>query len=277
MTNNFKQRLFFSTLFLIILTGAIYLSSFPLFQPFFTLLVMAVAAIALWEYYHIPKSKGVEPQCSIGIVGSICYLYTLFHATISDHKMIGWPLAMLALILFALFIYYLFFGKDPLVNSAVTFFGIVYITVPLGALIPINFLFGPFWLVYLLIVTKITDIAAYFIGKKWGKFKLAPIVSPKKTWEGAIGGFLAAILASILLYLISEDFTLKTHFSFYASLWLGGLLGVLGQLGDLFESLLKRDCGVKDSSRLPGLGGILDIIDSLIFTTPMLYLFLIWL
>lgn len=274
--NNFQQRLFFSTLFLLILTAAIYFSSFPLFRPFFTLLVILVVSGALWEYYHMPKAKGIRAQCSIGIIGSSCYIYTLFLSTISYPALSSWPVVMLGLTFFALLIYYLFNGKDSFVNSAVTIFGLAYLTLPLSALIPINFKFGSFWIVYLLIVTKMTDIGAYFIGKMWGKNKLAPLISPQKTWEGAIGGFIVAILSSFLLYLFFGQFSMHIKLTLWTSIWLAALLSILAQLGDLAESVLKRDNGVKDSSSLPGLGGVLDIVDSLIFTAPMLCLFLNW-
>jgi phosphatidate cytidylyltransferase len=119
-----------------------------------------------------------------------------------------------------------------------------------------------------------TDTGAYFTGKKFGKSKLAPHISPKKTIEGALGGMVFSLLTSLCFFFISDLFSLSMQISFMESFVLGILVGVIGQIGDLIESLLKRDGGIKDSNQLPGLGGILDVVDSLIFTTPLIYFFL---
>ena len=132
---------------------------------------------------------------------------------------------------------------------------------------------GRLWIAYLISVTKMTDIGGYFFGNLWGKEKLAPCLSPQKTWIGAIFGFISAIIASLVFFAVSVfvpsfDLTLK------ASIFLGMLVGIASQLGDLAESLLKRDAKAKDSNSIPGIGGVLDLIDSLLFTTPVVYLFL---
>jgi len=274
ISNNFKQRLFFSAIFLFILTAVIYLSSNPLFQPFFTLLLAVVIGSALWEFYQISRAKGLEPLSAIGIIGSAFYLYTLFLNT-QTHPFMGLPFLFVGIIFFATFLPFFFSGKNPLLNISVTLFGVIYLTLPLSAIIPINFEYGRFWLMYLIVVTKMTDMGGYLCGKQWGSTRLAPLISPKKTWAGAIGGFCASIIASIGLYLLARyAFAPPYFFTLFQSIWLGAILSLLAQIGDLCESLLKRDCGVKDSSHLPGLGGMLDIVDSLIFTAPMLYLFL---
>ena len=126
---------------------------------------------------------------------------------------------------------------------------------------------GLSWIIFLLGVTFATDTAAYFVGKAVGSRKLAPNVSPNKTWEGAIGGFLGAVVCGICLSAVLD---LGTHISVVV---LGSaVLGVTGQLGDLYESKLKRMAGVKDSGRLfPGHGGILDRMDSLMWNVVVLY------
>lgn len=273
--SNFQQRILFSSAFLIILSVVIAFALVPIFQPIFTLLVAAVIATALWEFYHISRAKDLQPLSEIGLTGSVFYILALFLSVIWP-SLSALPYFVLAATLLSSFLYYFVAGKNPLVNLAVTIFGIAYITLPLSCLIPIIFKFGRFWLAYLLIVTKMNDIAAYFCGKKWGAHKMTPFISPKKTWEGAIGGFLAGVLSSVFLWWLSQN-VLEGAYSLtlFQSLWLGAVLSVLAQLGDLSESLLKRDTGVKDSSQLPGLGGMFDIMDSLIFTTPMVYFFLI--
>ena len=125
---------------------------------------------------------------------------------------------------------------------------------------------SPYWFIWLIATVKGGDIAAYFVGKTTGKHLLAPSISPKKTVEGGLATILGAALISMLLS--SSELPLKAFFT------LGSSIGALAILGDLSESLIKRDANVKDSSTIPGLGGILDILDSLLFTTPCLYFYL---
>jgi phosphatidate cytidylyltransferase len=121
-----------------------------------------------------------------------------------------------------------------------------------------------FWAMF---TTFANDTSAFFVGRTWGKRPLAPSISPGKTWEGAIGGLLASIIASIILRII---FTLP--FNYWQTALLGGVISVFAQLGDLIESLLKRNTGAKDASKLiPGHGGMLDRLDSLIFTGVVVY------
>jgi phosphatidate cytidylyltransferase len=134
---------------------------------------------------------------------------------------------------------------------------------------------GRLWLAYLVAVTKITDMGGYFMGKMWGKSKLAPHLSPGKTLIGGIAGFISAILLSLGFFLLSKYFQLESFkLNFIQAIFLGGVIGIFSQLGDLAESLLKRDAKVKDSNTIPGVGGVLDFLDSLLFTLPVLYLFL---
>ncbi len=124
------------------------------------------------------------------------------------------------------------------------------------------------WLFFLIAVTKATDTFAYFVGKRYGHNYFVPKLSPKKTIEGALGGLAAAIITALLFL------PLFPHSSWVELSLLGLSLGVAAEFGDLAESLLKRDANIKDSNVLPGFGGVLDIVDSLIFTTPLLYCYL---
>jgi phosphatidate cytidylyltransferase len=132
---------------------------------------------------------------------------------------------------------------------------------------------GRWWIAYLLVVTKITDIGAYFAGSLWGRRKLAPNISPKKTIEGAIVGLACALTASFVFGL-GIGYTTSFRLGVFEWLFLGLILGVVGQFGDLSESLLKRDANKKDSNALPGLGGVLDSIDSILFNAPIIYIYL---
>ncbi|MYB47916.1 MAG: hypothetical protein F4X72_01350 [Dehalococcoidia bacterium] len=127
------------------------------------------------------------------------------------------------------------------------------------------------WIVLLLVVTFSTDTGAFFVGKAIGKRPLAPTISPNKTWEGAIGGFAAAILAAFI-----AAWALQIDADLPLIAILGALMGVVGQVGDLFESKLKRLADVKESGRLlPGHGGVLDRLDSIVFNLALVYYFVI--
>ena len=123
---------------------------------------------------------------------------------------------------------------------------------------------------FLVLVTKMGDVGAYFVGNIMGRHNLIPRISPHKTIEGTMGGLVFSVLSAVA----SKSYL--PNFSYAHLVVLGILLGILAQVGDLAESLLKRDCAVKDAGGiLPGLGGMLDIIDSLLFTTPIFYFYIV--
>jgi phosphatidate cytidylyltransferase len=149
-----------------------------------------------------------------------------------------------------------------------SFFGIFYVSFLLSHMVLLRTLedWKP-WIFFILIVTYIGDVAAFFSGTRWGKRKLSPLLSPKKTVEGAAGSLLASVLAGYACKLVF--FSALTSLE---ALWIAALLSITGQLGDLVESLIKRSYGIKDSGRmLPGHGGILDRIDSLLLAGPVGY------
>jgi phosphatidate cytidylyltransferase len=278
MTKHFKQRLWMSSLSIIFLIICIYFSNNVLFKPFFILLNAALMSFALKEYYHLAELKGFSPLTKLGIASGAVYLFAL---AISLHRpyLNGLPSLILLISLLLFFIAYAKQQETSIANIAVTTFGLIYLTIPLSCILRINYFYpmggledGRLWLAFILIVSKITDIGAYFCGKMYGKTKLAPKISPKKTVEGALGGTGAALTASIILAMSLQAWDAAYKITLWQSIWIGFLISILAQLGDLGESLLKRDAGVKDSSHLPGLGGILDMVDSLVFTLPFMYL-----
>ena len=128
------------------------------------------------------------------------------------------------------------------------------------------------WVFLAVISTWIADTFAYFTGKLIGRNKMAPRISPGKTWEGTAGGIVGAIVAVVAI-----DLILDLPMSTGEALWLGAMLGPVAVLADLGESMLKRGAGVKDTSELvPGHGGLLDRLDSILFTVPLVYYFAIW-
>ena len=247
-----------------------------------TCLIATLGAIAIWEYVKILKIKGIcLPFWLLGII-SVVYIFANYLSTVNGTFQITVS-GVVGVFFFAIFFYNFYKIDGAIINIATSFFGTLYIIVPLGLLIKIlypntmNPLLhdGRLWVVYLISVTKVTDMGGYFVGKLWGKMRLAPHISPSKTVLGGIAGFFSAICLSLIFYLISMWFELIAfRLSFIEAVILGGLLGLFSQLGDLAESLLKRDAKIKDSNRIPGIGGVLDSLDSLLFTIPILYLFL---
>lgn len=151
--------------------------------------------------------------------------------------------------------------------------GCLYIPLPLSMLIVIDrFPGGSIWIFFLLIIVFACDTGAFYVGRTFGRHKLHPLLSPGKTWEGALGGLLASLCAAVFWNLVSS----LHHFDM-RMLLLAGVVSVCAQMGDLAESMLKRNRGVKDSGRiLPGHGGVLDRIDAHLFAIPVLFTFLVW-
>ncbi len=132
--------------------------------------------------------------------------------------------------------------------------------------------FGPGWVLLVLSVAWLADTGGYFVGRKFGKAKLYPKVSPNKTWAGLYGAVLGSTIAGVVAAL-----TYLPQLHLFGGVVLGLLGGIIGQLGDLVESLLKRSVGVKDSGAIiPGHGGILDRIDALLFVSPVIYMYAVW-
>lgn len=282
LSSNFRMRLVFSALVVFIFLASTYMSTELWFQPIFSLLFAAIIGLALWEYSLLAIAKGFQPLTKISIISSTAYVLAVFLQAKQEWAWIL-PEFTLAATLAVCFLYYFIKGQNPLVNLSLTFFGLIYLTVPLSCALSINFFFdghpgqdGRWWFIYLLIVTKMTDTGAYFFGKQFGKRKFAPFISPKKTWEGAIGGLVIATCASVLVAWVARTYFAvpPLQLSLLGSIAMGATLSFVAQFGDLAESLLKRDAGIKDSNQLPGLGGALDIVDSLVFTAPLLYLYL---
>lgn len=256
-------------------------------QPLVALVIVSalagLAAIGIWEYVRLTSSKSLSPALRLMISIGVAEVFSFYIA----HKWMPLPelpVFILALGLGLFFLYHFSRSEDALLHVAVEFFGVVYLAVPLGYMLAILYPIsegvqqdGRWWLIYLLLVTKITDIGAYFFGRLLGRHRLAPILSPKKTIEGSIAGFICAVLLSLTMVFLSREFAGDAFpLKLADALWLGILIGIFGQIGDLAESLLKRDAVVKDSNTLPGLGGVLDMLDSLIFTAPIVYFYLNW-
>lgn len=248
------------------------------FQYVVALVVASLAGVATWEYEQFAKAKGGRLISPILIGLSFLQVLSFFARARSSEAAIL-PVAVFFFSLLILFAFHFREKEGAVLDLSVASFGLLYIAVPMGMLLNILYFQttqdGRWWFVYLLVVTKIADIGAYFGGNLWGRRKLAPHISPAKTVEGAVFGLLCAGAASFAFHFLSRSVgALRFHLGTSGWLFLGLALGITGQFSDLAESLLKRDANKKDSNALPGLGGALDAIDSLLFTTPIIYLYL---
>ncbi len=244
------------------------------------LAIAGLTGIGVWEYVQLAQAKDLHPSSKLMITVAICEVGAFF---VARKFSIGLQLPLIVLVVgvIAFFLAHFKHSYKALPQVAVELFGVCYLAIPfcfmLGVLYPNeqSHQDGRWWLMYLIAVTKITDVSAYFVGKLWGKHKLAPLLSPKKTIEGALAGFVSSVVASLVLCWVSDRWLYGSFdLPLVHALWMGVLIGILAQVGDLAESLLKRDAFVKDSNRLPGLGGVLDMVDSLLFTSPVVYFFL---
>jgi len=269
------RRLVVSSISLVVLGFLLYFSHHFLFQYVVVAAIAALAATALWEYGQLVKAKKGRMVLPALMGMSVLQVFAFFIA--ANYPAYG-SLPLLTFLFGFLLVFALHFGdkEGAVINLAVSSFGLIYVAVPMGMLVGIlycPYVDGAWWIVYLLVVTKITDIGAYFAGNLWGRHRLAPTISPKKTVEGAIFGLICAIAASYALNKLSGNSTPFVEGSL-TWMYLGLILGLVGQFGDLSESLLKRDANKKDSNVLPGLGGVLDFVDSILFNAAILYIYI---
>lgn len=237
----------------------------------FAVLVLAVALIAQYELYRMMEQGGLQPQRVAGLIlGALVVL----------HPLVPWFLALALAGVLILIAASPFYVKDqqPLQNLSATVFGVIYPSGFLAFLLSLRTARGDFVdnieAFYLTLTTILlvwaADTFAYVAGRSFGKHKLAPSVSPKKTWEGSAGGAIGALAVAIVLKLTLLDFVDWIHILVFAL-----ICGIVSQLGDLAESKMKRSVGAKDSGTiLPGHGGLLDRFDAMILASPLVYLYL---
>jgi len=276
-SQNFRQRAIMGTLFALITLVAIFFSHTSPFQYLFLALIATIQAVALWEYYKLAEKRNALPLKRLGITFATLFVITKFFALTGAINPIA-PYVTLYLFAISAFVFHFSRMNGAIQNLATTLFGFCYISWPLSLLLDLNYgiVKSPIWLVFILFTTKMCDTCAYIIGKQFGSHKVAPILSPKKTLEGAIGGIIGSIIAAAAVIEIAKVSHVKVvplPGGFEILLW-GALIGGAAVAGDLAESLLKRDAKTKDSNELPGFGGVLDMADSMLFTAPLLYLLL---
>jgi len=283
MTQIFLSRLA-STL---VLWTAVLWTIFSGHEVGFFAVLSAVGLAALWEFYRMLDHKGLP---NFKIVGMICGAVMLggsfhYYSRFGPEQSYDWEMISLVGFLLTVFTRQMFKGLQevsPLPTMAFTLFGLLYVIWMFNFVNKIVYLLprsadyhvtGQFYVLYLIVVTKFSDMGAYLTGTAIGKHKLVPHISPKKTWEGFFGALVISTLGSYgMFWLMPKQLGLLnwTHATI-----LGVVLGFAAIIGDLAESILKRSTDTKDSGRfLPGIGGALDLIDSLLFTAPLLFFYL---
>lgn len=269
--SNLLERTLTAIIFVIVLLGAIMLSEFASAILFFAIILLCQR-----EFYNFFKETEIKPQKKVGIVGGLAFF--ILSVISEKSQTITQPLFLLIPIIFSIFVIELYRNRtNPTANIAYTILGIIYIAIPITLLHRLSyfqdFKFGHEYNFELIIgyffILWANDTAAYLIGRKVGRTKLFPRISPKKTWEGSIGGVVFGLIVGYINFLIFPHTPLLV--------WLGIALIVVifGSLGDLVESMFKRSLNIKDSgSLLPGHGGVLDRFDGIFISAPIVYAFL---
>lgn len=280
-----------STVFLWALVTGIFLSGS---SWAFLGLIGGLTMIATVEYFRMLRADSVRCSPRFGILLAACYSGAIYWQFLQGEKSIPHEFDALAIVvamvgLFALALRHPIQGVESLMAVAANLLGFVYIAVLFNFAARVTFIVpsavetpgivgtsGAFLLLWLLAVTKFTDMGAYIVGSMIGRHKMIPHISPGKTWEGFGGALIFAQLAACGLYaLFPPQLAFFQNWSHVVIL--GVLLAVLAVIGDLAESVVKRALHAKDSGNmLPGIGGSLDLIDSICFTAPALYFYLKW-
>jgi len=239
--------------------------------PWFTVIIAFWGVMAVFEFYRLVAASKTAPLTYFGLVWTLFFIISPYFTFDFLFPFLLTSTVVLPLIWLLVKVR----KEDALVSWVWTIAGILYIGWLLSYLVSLRGLDdGRNWVLFALLTTFSSDTAAFFIGRALGRHRLAPQISPRKTWEGAIGGVIAAIIVS-LLFIIPTPLILPINF--WQAMLLGLLVSIFGQLGDLVESLFKRNMGVKDSGTgVPGHGGFLDRLDSVVFAGVVVYYYVIW-
>src|SRR5213594_671300 len=257
------------------------------YEVLFWLLISVFGMIGLLEFYRMLDHKGLP---NFKITGMICGAVLLagsfyYFSKIGPAGSYDFEVAVLLFFLLTVFGRQMFARlrhDEPLQTMAYTLFGLLYVLwlfnfitkiVYLTPRASVGMVTGQFYVLYLIAVTKFSDMGAYLTGSAIGRHLMVPQISAKKTWEGFFGALGFALACSLALFKLMPGHL--SMLSWAHATVLGLLLGFAAVIGDLAESIIKRSTGVKDSGNLlPGIGGALDLIDSLLFTAPLLFFYL---
>lgn len=274
----------------ILLAGVLVAVANYLPSPACWLLIVTITLLGQHEFYTMVNKAGLPAFRFVGMVAGAAVISSTFWTIGPDNSRLaaGYIWENIVLLATLIFVFVRQFPQKnndrPIVTIAVTLLGIWYVAFLMNYFTRLAFNWrdaelshavgttGRMMILYLVTVVKISDVGAYFSGRQFGKHKLFPRLSPKKTWEGLIGGILASLTVSLLFYHFAHGQLGKVQLNLVHAVVLGLLLPVVAVTGDLFESLLKRASDTKDSGTLiPGMGGVLDVLDSLLFGAPLFY------
>ncbi len=255
--------------------------SLPWSLPWFTIFVAILGGLAVLEFYRLVGTSKLAPLTYFGLAWTLLFILSRNSDLLSilrPHIDLGllMPLLLTSAVLLSLIWLLLRRQKENAFTSwAWTMAGILYMGWLLSYLVALRGVDnGRNWIFFALATNSASDTAAFFTGRAIGRHHLAPHISPGKTQEGAIAGVFGAIIVSLPCILPTP---LSLPFNWWQAILLGLLVSIFGQLGDLVESLLKRNMGVKDASHLlPGHGGILDRMDSVVFAGVVVYYYVVW-
>jgi phosphatidate cytidylyltransferase len=271
----------------VILWSVALVIAFSGYEVAFVGLISAFALIGLLEFYTMLDHKGLP---NFKITGMLCGAFMLcgsfyYFAKMGPAGSYDFEVATLLFFLLTVFGRQMFArlrDDEPLQTMAYTLFGLLYVVWLFNFMTKIVYLTprssagvvtGQFYCLYLIAVTKFSDMGAYLVGSVCGRHQMIPHISPKKTWEGFAGALGLSLFASLALFKLMPGHLSVLNWTH--AIVLGLLLGFAAVVGDLAESIIKRSTGVKDSGNfLPGIGGALDLLDSLLFTAPLLFFYL---
>ena len=281
-----RRLLSFVVLWTIVLT-ALFSGNELVSHYVFLAIIMVLGGLGLMEFYGLVEKRGLVCFKWLGVLGGVVLMLgTFLHCTgklgicTTPSRVNDFEAALLIVLVLGLCIRQLVSKTNPtgLLAISTTLFGLMYVPWLLNFIQAINFFpgiggDGKFYVLYFILVTKFSDTGAYTVGSLIGRHKMIPRVSPNKTWEGFGGAILGSVLASLVFAHFAQEHL--AGMTVVHAVILGVLLGAAAVVGDLIESLFKREAGVKDSGRFfPGIGGILDLLDSLLFNAPIMYLYL---
>ncbi len=277
------QRALIVLLFLSVCSGVLLLSHYRFGSLLLLLAADLLVAAGLYEFYRLSQKKD-RVSLPFGIFCGVVYCTGVFLTCRSPLLLRPLPQIVLPASCFALL--FLFFAwravkgdfSSALFDFAALAGGVVFVAWVLSFVVRMNYFppagrHGPWWVLSFIVVVGGADSFALLFGKAFGKRRFSPRISPNKTVEGFLGGTLGGIALGLVCWAV---FPLRINFG--QALLMDSILSLISHVGDLAESALKRDAGVKDSGRLPGVGGVLDMMDSILFTAPVAYFFMVlWL
>ena len=282
----FLRRLLSFTILWGIVLGSLFSGNKAVSDYVFLIILVFLAAAGLQEFYGMVAKLGYACYAKAGIFGGVlllaatfCYISGQFGTAAQPSRVNDFETSFFILFVLGLCIRQFTSRATTtgIVAISTTLFGLMYVPWLLNFIQKINFfgrgVDGHYYVLYFVVVTKLSDCGAYAVGSLIGKHKMIPRISPGKTWEGFFGAVVVSTAASVI-FARAAGARLSGMTPLHAVI-LGVVLSIAAVVGDLIESLFKREAGLKDSGRLfPGIGGILDLLDSLLFNAPLMYLYL---